>query len=92
MSQVPYLKTEDVRDCTRGAQVSVFLFSSPKKKKPKLITDKLFLIYELLNHNLTLKLKKILILITLSSPKYMIQSSNTLCTQTIEKPRHKIYI
>ena len=32
MSQVPYLKTEEARDCTRGAQVSVFSFSSPKTK------------------------------------------------------------
>ena len=30
MSQIPYLKIEDARDCTRGAQVSVFSFSSPK--------------------------------------------------------------
>ena len=29
MSQVPYLKTEGTRECTRGAQVSVFSFSSP---------------------------------------------------------------
>ena len=32
MSQISYLKTEDARDCTRGAQVSMFLFSSPKWK------------------------------------------------------------
>ena len=32
MSQVPYLKTEGARECTRGAQVSVFSFSSPKWK------------------------------------------------------------
>ena len=30
MSQVPYLKTEGARECTRGAQVSVFSFSSPQ--------------------------------------------------------------
>ena len=32
MSQIPYLKTEDVRDYTRRAQVFVFLFLSPKWK------------------------------------------------------------
>ena len=32
MSQIPYLKTESARDCTRGAQVSVFSFSPPKWK------------------------------------------------------------
>ena len=32
MSQIPYLKTEGTRDCTRGGQVSVFLFLSPKRK------------------------------------------------------------
>ena len=48
MSQVLYLKTEGARDGTRGAQVSVFSFSPPKRKKPKLITDKLFLIYKLI--------------------------------------------
>ena len=47
MSQIPYLKTEDARDCTKGAQVSMFSFSSPKWK-PKLITNKLFLIYKLI--------------------------------------------
>ena len=47
MSQIPYLKTKDARDCTRGAQVSMFLFSSPNEK-PKLIIDKLFLIYKLI--------------------------------------------
>ena len=48
MSQVPYLKTEGARDCTRGAQVSVFSFSPPKRKEPKLIMDKIFLIYKLI--------------------------------------------
>ena len=48
MSQVPYLKTEGARDCTRGAQVSVFSFSPPKRKEPKLIMDKLFLTYKLI--------------------------------------------
>ena len=28
--QIPYLKTEDARDCTKGAQVSIFSFSLPK--------------------------------------------------------------
>ena len=32
MLQIPHLKTEDARDCTRGAQVFVFLFLSPKWK------------------------------------------------------------
>ena len=32
MSQISYLKTEDARDCTRGAQVSMFSFPSPKWK------------------------------------------------------------
>ena len=32
MSQVPYLKTKGARDCTQGAQVSMFSFSSPKWK------------------------------------------------------------
>ena len=32
MSQVPYLETEGARDITRGAQVFVFSFSSPKWK------------------------------------------------------------
>ena len=32
VSQIPYPKTEDARDCTRGAQVSMFSFSSPKWK------------------------------------------------------------
>ena len=48
MSQVPYLKTEGTRDCTRGAQVSVLSFSPPKRKEPKLIMDNLFLIDKLI--------------------------------------------
>ena len=32
MSQIPYLKAESARDCTGGAQVSVFSFLPPKWK------------------------------------------------------------
>ena len=65
MSQVPYLKTEGARDCTWGAQVSVFLFLPPKGKTKTYYGKTLPNIKNLyLNHNLTLKLKKILIPIT----------------------------
>ena len=47
MSQIPYLKTDDVRDCTRRAKCSCSC-SCHLNEKPKLIMDKLFLIYKLI--------------------------------------------
>ena len=65
MSHIPYLKTEDVRDCTREAQVSMFSFSSPKWKTKIYYWQTLPKYLNLyMNHNLTLKLKKISIPIT----------------------------
>ena len=62
MSQVPYLKTKCARECTRGAQVSVFSFSSPKRKTKTYYGQTLPKYINLyLKHNLTLKLKKNLI-------------------------------
>ena len=65
MSHIPYLKTKDMRDLyKRSSSVNVLVLVTKMKDQNLLLTTLPKYINLDINHNLTLKLKKILIPIT----------------------------
>ena len=82
MSHIPYLKIEDTRDLyKRSSSVHVLVLVTYIKDQNLLITIFPKYINLYINHNLTLKLKKILIPITQKFSQHMIHSLNILCTK-----------
>ena len=77
MSHIPYLKIEDARDLhKRSLSVHVLFLVTKMKDRNLLLTTLPKYINLYINHNLTLKLNKILILISKGSPnaKYIHQT------------------
>ena len=70
MSHIPYLKAEDARDLyKKSSSVHVLVLVTQMKDQNLLLTALPKYINLYINHNLTLKLKKILIPITQRFPK-----------------------
>ena len=84
MSHIPYLKTEDTKDLYKSSSsvhVLVLVLVTYIKDQNLLITTFSKYINLYTNHNLTLKLEKILIPITQRFSQHTIHSLNTLCTK-----------